>query len=134
MQPLKASKDTRKHPRRFLERLLAIMVDPEDSKKACWRPRIAQEGLLEPKVSPRSCFCAIFGSILGACFGTCSVPNLGPRLASFLAPFWSSTSDNKSAESAFNMALEGTKKRQDELEDAMHQKIQRSIEILQTMM
>ena len=28
------------------------MVDPEDSKKACWRPGTAQEGLLESKISP----------------------------------------------------------------------------------
>ena len=36
------------------------------------------------------------------------------------------------AQKAFNVALEGPKKRQDELQDAMHQKIQRSIETLQT--
>ena len=73
--------------------LLAIMVDPEDSKKAFWWPRIAQEGLLEAKISPRSRFGAILGFIFGVCFGTFLVPklgpNLGPFLGSFFAPFWS---------------------------------------------
>ncbi len=69
------------------------MVDPEDSKKACWRPRIVQEGLLEAKSSPRSRLGDILGSILGACFGTFLVPKSGPNLGLllvwFFVPFWS---------------------------------------------
>jgi CBS-domain-containing membrane protein len=69
------------------------MMDPKDSKKTCWRPRIAQEGLLEAKISQRSRFGAILWSILGACFCTFSVPksvpNSGPFFDLFLAPFWS---------------------------------------------
>ena len=82
-----------KPPRRPLEKLLAIMVDPEDLKKACWWPRIAQEGLLEAKISKRNRFGAILGSILGGCFGIVSLPKSGPNvglfLVSFFAPFLS---------------------------------------------
>ena len=66
--PRRALKDPKNHPRRRLEKLLAIMVDPEDSKKACWWPRSTQESLLEAKISPRSRFGVILGSILGAFF------------------------------------------------------------------
>ena len=90
--PRRALKDPKNHPRRRLEKLLAIMADPEDSKKACWRPRSAQESLLEAKISQRSRFGTILDSILGACFHTFSVPKScptsSPFLASFFAPFW----------------------------------------------
>ena len=116
--PRRASKDPKNPPRRLLERLLAINVDPEDSKKACWRPRIAQEGLPEAKISPRSHFGAIVASILRAYFCTCSVPKSGPNSGPFLMSFLA-----ESAQKAFDMAPEGPKKCQDELEDAIHQKI-----------
>ena len=91
--PRRALKDPKNHPRRRLEKLLAIMVDPEDSKKACWWPRSAQESLLEAKISPRSRFGAILGSVLEAFVFTCLVPKSGPNsvpfLVSFFAPFWS---------------------------------------------
>ena len=82
--PRRASKDPKNHPRRRLEKLLAIMVDPEDSKKACWWPRTAQEGLLEAKISPISRLGVILGSILGACFRIFLVPKSGPSLGPFL--------------------------------------------------
>ena len=82
--PWRALKDPKNPPRRLLEKLLAIMVDPEDSKKACWWPRSAQESLLEAKISPRSRFGDIFGSILGACFGTFLVL----KSVRIRVPFW----------------------------------------------
>ena len=104
----RALKDPKNHPRRRLEKLLAIMVDPEDSKKGSW-PRGAQESLLEAKISPRSRFNAIWGSILGTIFYTCVVPKIRSKfgslfevaVCSYLAP----KSAAKPTQRTFNMAL-----------------------------
>ena len=49
MTPEKPEKKPRNPQRRPLERLLASMVDPEDSKKACWSPRFLQETPRQPQ-------------------------------------------------------------------------------------
>ena len=86
--PRRALKDPKNHPRRRLEKLLAIMVDPEDSKKACWRPRIAQEGLLEAKISPRSRFGAIWGPFWGPVFAHVRFQNRVQTRVRFWSRFW----------------------------------------------
>ena len=103
-----------------------------------------KRGLLDAKNHPRrpaggqesskKLFWCHFGRQYGAYFCICSAPKSVPRADPFwdllLAPFWAPKSDpNRPRSRAFNMALEGPKKCQDDFEDAMHQKMQRSAKI-----
>ncbi len=87
----------------------------EAPKKACWRPRFLQEAVLVHfGVHFGIPFLHMFGSKIGSKFGSV----FGVVFGSVLEPEkWP-----ESTQRAFNMALEGLKKRQDELEDATHQK------------
>ena len=60
--PERALGDPRNPPRRPLESLLAIMMDPKGLKKARWRPRALQEDPLEAKSPPRDRFKVILGT------------------------------------------------------------------------